>query len=216
MFMVAPRTAKKWAVTGEPLRRYEHDHPGSLIHVDATKFANIPAGGGHKFLSRAQSTRNARQTAHRTGDRGDRAKNWRPRIEIAFIHNVIDDHSRMAYAEIHSDEKAVTAIAVLERAVAWFAEHGVTVERVLSDDGPAYRSYDWRDASTELHITHKCIRQDGNKGGASRFRSCGAPSALFCVCGQVLGVDALGGEDCEVGSLGVKAGAVFADVCGRA
>jgi hypothetical protein len=78
------------------LRRYEHDHPGSLIHVDVTKVANIPDSGGHKFPSRAQSTRNARQTAHRAGDRGDRAKNWRPRIGIAFIHTVIDGPSRMA------------------------------------------------------------------------------------------------------------------------
>ena len=54
-------------VTGEPLRRYEHAHPGSLIHVDVTKFANIPDGGGHKFQ---QSKRNARQTARRTGQRG--------------------------------------------------------------------------------------------------------------------------------------------------
>lgn len=145
-------------VTGEPLRRYEHPHPGSLIHVDVTKFANIPDGGGHKFLSRAQSKHNACQTAHRTGERGDRAKNWRPRIGIAFIHTVIDDHSRMAYAEICSDEKATTAIGVLQRAVAWFADHGVTVQRVLSDNGSAYRSYAWRDACAELHITPKRTR----------------------------------------------------------
>ncbi|GEL99883.1 hypothetical protein CTE05_34300 [Cellulomonas terrae] len=55
-------------VTGEPLRRYEHDHPGSLNHVDVTKFANIPDGGGHKFLSRQQSKSNSRATAHRTGE----------------------------------------------------------------------------------------------------------------------------------------------------
>lgn len=145
-------------VTGEPIRRYEHDHPGSLIHVDVTKFANIPDGGGHKFLSRAQGKRNARQTAHRTGERGDRTKYWSPRIGIAFVHNVIDDHSRMAYAEIRTDEKAVTAIGVLQRAVAWFTERGVIVERVLSDNGSAYRSYAWHDACTELNITPKRTR----------------------------------------------------------
>jgi transposase InsO family protein len=142
-------------VTGEPLRRYEHDHPGSLIHVDVTKFANIPDGGGHKFVSRQQSAHHARQTARRTGERG---KASHPKIGIAFVHTVIDDHSRMAYAEICTDEKAATAIEVLQRAVAWFAEHGVTVERVLSDNGPAYKSFAWRDACTQLRITAKRTR----------------------------------------------------------
>jgi transposase InsO family protein len=142
-------------VTGEPLRRYEHAHPGSLIHVDVTKFANIPDGGGHKFLSQQQSKLNARDTARRTGERG---KRYRPKIGIAFVHTVIDDHSRVAYAEICTDEKAATAIGVLQRAVAWFAERGVTVERVLSDNGSAYRSYAWRDACTELRIIPKRTR----------------------------------------------------------
>jgi transposase InsO family protein len=142
-------------VTGEPLRRYEHAYAGSLIHVDVTKFANIPDGGGHKFVSRQQGQLNARRTARQTGDRG---KGYHPRIGIAFLHTVIDDHSRVAYAEICTDEKAVTAIAVLRRAVAWFTERGVTVERVLSDNGSAYRSYAWRDACTELHITPKRTR----------------------------------------------------------
>jgi transposase InsO family protein len=142
-------------ITGEPLRRYEHAHPGSLIHVDVTKFGNIPDGGGHKFLSRRQSKHNARQTAHRTGERG---KRYHPNIGIAFVHTVIDDHSRIAYAEICTDEKAATAIGVLQRAVAWFADHGVTVERVLSDNGSAYKSYAWRDACNELRITPKRTR----------------------------------------------------------
>jgi transposase InsO family protein len=142
-------------VTGEPLRRYEHPHPGSLIHVDVTKFGNIPDGGGHKFLTRQQSKLNARATAQRTGERG---KRYRPVIGTAFVHTVIDDHSRMAYAEIHQDEKAITAIRVLERAVAWFADHGVAVERVLSDNGAAYRSYAWREACTDLGITPKRTR----------------------------------------------------------
>jgi transposase InsO family protein len=142
-------------VTGEPIRRYEHAHPGSLIHVDVTKFANIPDGGGHKFSTRQQSRINARQTARRTGERG---KGYAPRIGIAFLHTVIDDHSRCAYVEICTDEKAATAIGVLQRAVAWFADHGVTVERVLSDNGAAYRSYAWRDACTELNITPKRTR----------------------------------------------------------
>ena len=142
-------------VTGEPLRRYEHDHPGSLIHVDVTKFANIPDGGGHKFVSRQLSRHHSRLTAHRTGER---TQSYSPKIGIAFVHTVIDDHSRVAYAEICTDEKAVTAIGVLQRAVAWFADYGVTVERVLSDNGSAYMSHAWRDACIALGITPKRTR----------------------------------------------------------
>ena len=93
--------------------------------------------------------------AQRTGLRG---KNYRPLIGTAYVHTVIDDHSRLAYAEICPDEKAATAIGVLHRAVAWFADHGVLVERVLSDNGSAYRSQAWRDACAELGITHKRTR----------------------------------------------------------
>ena len=71
------------------------------------------------------------------------------------MHTVIDDYSRVAYAEIHDDEKAVTAVGVLYRAVAWFAERGVTVERVLSDNGSAYMSHLWRDSCADLGITHQ-------------------------------------------------------------
>ena len=74
------------------------------------------------------------------------------------MHTVIDDYSRVAYAEIHDDEKAVTATAVLYRAVAWFADRGVTVERVLSDNGSAYVSHLWRDSCADLGIEHKRTR----------------------------------------------------------
>lgn len=142
-------------VTGEPLRRYEHPHPGSLIHVDVTKFGNIPDGGGHRFVGRRQGKRNREATATRTGQRHAR---YRPAVGTAILHTVIDDHSRVAYAEIHAEETAATAIAVLRRAAAWFAARGVIVERVLSDNGACYRSYAWRDACTELGIRHKRTR----------------------------------------------------------
>ena len=74
------------------------------------------------------------------------------------MHTVIDDHSRVAYAEIHDDETAATAVGVLRRAVAWFAARGVTVERVLSDNGSAYRSHAWRDTCAELGIRPKRTR----------------------------------------------------------
>ncbi len=155
-------------VTGEQIRRYEHPHPGSMIHVDVTKFGNIPDGGGHRFLSRQQSKHNAQATARRTGERG---KHYKTVIGTAYVHTVIDDHSRIAYAEIGSDEKAATAVDVLRRAVAWFAEHGITVERVLSDNGACYRSYAWRDACTELDITHKRTRpyRPQTNGKCERF-----------------------------------------------
>ncbi|HFH3023356.1 TPA: IS481 family transposase [Pseudomonas aeruginosa] len=140
-------------VTGEPLRRYEHPHPGSLIHVDVTKFGNIPDGGGHRYVGRQQGARNKLATPGLP-----RGKDHKPRTGTAFVHTVIDDHSRVAYAEIWSDEQASTAVGVLERAVAWFAERGVTVERVLSDNGSAYRSHAWRDFCARLGIRHKRTR----------------------------------------------------------
>ena len=139
--------------TGEPIRRYEHDHPGSLIHVDVKKLGNIPTGGGWRFVGRAQGGKN-RRTTFRT----QRSKAHHELLGHAFVHTVIDDHSRVAYAEIHDDETATTAIGVLRRAVSWFAMRGVAVERVLSDNGSCYKSHAWRDACAELQIRHKRTR----------------------------------------------------------
>jgi transposase InsO family protein len=138
--------------TGEVIRRYEHPHPGSMIHVDVTKFGNIPDGGGHRFVSRQQGEKNRIVTPTMV-----RGKNRRPKVGKAFVHTVIDDHSRVAYAEIHTDEKSETAVAVLKRAVSWFAVRGIQVERVLSDNGGAYRSHLWLTCS-ELGITVKKTR----------------------------------------------------------
>jgi len=141
-------------VTGEPIRRYEHPRPGSLIHVDVTKFGNIPDGGGWRYVGKQRGYRNKAQTALRTG----RTPKGHPNIGTAFLHTVIDDHSRVAYAEFCPDETAASAIGVLQRAVEWFADRGVTVERVLSDNGSCYRSHAWRDACQALEITHKRTR----------------------------------------------------------
>jgi transposase InsO family protein len=140
-------------VTGEPVRRYEHPYPGSLIHVDVKKLGNVPDGGGWRYLGRQQGYRNKSATADRTGNR-----TVRPLVGIAYVHTVLDDHSRVAYAEIHDDEKKETAAAVLRRAVAWFAVRGVVVERVLSDNGSCYRSTLWRETCAALGITHKRTR----------------------------------------------------------
>lgn len=139
--------------TGEPARRYEHDRPGSLIHVDVKKLGNIPDGGGWRFVGRQQGDWNRRATP-------DKPRSRRRDVILghAFVHTVIDDHSRVAYAEIHDDEKAVTAIGVLQRAVSWFADHGVRVERVLSDNGSAYKSHAWRHACAELGVKPKFTR----------------------------------------------------------
>ncbi|NUL49531.1 IS481 family transposase, partial [Cellulosimicrobium funkei] len=140
-------------VTGEPIRRYEHPHAGSMIHVDVTKFGNIPDGGGHRFLGRQAGGKNRAATPDKP-----RNAHHNPKMGTAFVHTVVDDHSRVAYAEIHGDEKSVTAIGVLQRAVAWFADRDVVVERVLSDNGSCYRSHAWRDACAALDITPKRTR----------------------------------------------------------
>lgn len=119
------------------------------------KLGNIPDGGGWRFVGRVQGERHREATAARTGNRNTR---WEPRVGKAFVHTVIDDHSRVAYAEIHDDEKAVTAIGVLRRSVVWFADRGITVQRVLSDNGSAYKSHAWRDACIELGIKPKKTR----------------------------------------------------------
>ena len=122
--------------TGEPIRRYEHDEPGSLLHVDVKKLGNIPDGGGWRYTGRQQGGRNRAATPDKP-----RSKHRGPLLGTAFVHTVLDDHSRVAYAEIHDDETGPTATGVLRRAVAWFATRGVLVERVLSDNGASYRSH---------------------------------------------------------------------------
>jgi transposase InsO family protein len=140
-------------VTGEPVRRYEHPEPGDLLHVDVKKLGNIPDGGGWRYVGRAQGIRNRAATP---GKPRNRHRN--PKIGTAFVHTVLDDHSRVAYAEIHDDETAATATEVLRRAVGWFAARNVTIRRVLSDNGSAYRSHRWRDTCKELSITPKRTR----------------------------------------------------------
>jgi len=139
--------------TGEPVRRYEHSRPGDLLHVDVKKLGNIPDGGGWRFVGRVQGDRNRAKTPGKP-----RNRHYNPKIGTAFVHTVLDDHSRVAYAEIHDDETAATAITVLRNAVDWFDARGVTVRRVLSDNGSAYRSNAWRDACHELGISPKRTR----------------------------------------------------------
>jgi transposase InsO family protein len=150
------RVHRLWHVdrrTGEVIRRYEHDYPGSLLHVDVKKIGNIPDGGGWRYVGRAQGRRNKAATP---GLPRNAYRN--PKTGHAYVHTVIDDHSRVAYAEIHNDERKETAVAVLKRAVAWFAARGVKVERVLSDNGSCYKSKLWKQTCHSLGITVKKTR----------------------------------------------------------
>jgi len=130
--------------TGQPIRRYEHDHPGDLVHIDVKKLGNIPAGGGHRFLGRASGKRN------RWADRssGQRSRHHDPLIGHGFIHAAVDDHSRLAYAEIHPDETRETAAGFLARAHAWFADRGLVIQRVLTDNGSCYAATDGATAAS--------------------------------------------------------------------
>ena len=140
-------------VTGEPVRRYGHPAPGDLLHVDVKKLGNIPDGGGWRYVGRAEGRRHRAATPNKP-----RNPYRQPKMGTAYVHTVLDDHTRLAYAQTHDDETATTAVAVLRRAVAWFAARGVTTRRVLSDNGSAYRSHQWRDTCAELGITPKRTR----------------------------------------------------------
>jgi transposase InsO family protein len=142
--------------TGEPIRRYEHDQPGDLIHVDVKKLGKVPDGGGWRYVGKQQGDRNRSATVLRTG--APRNKYRGPLIGTCYLHTVIDDHSRLAYVEARDDETQQTATEVLRNAVAWFAERGVTVKRVLSDNGSCYRSRLWHQTCTDLGITPKKTR----------------------------------------------------------
>jgi transposase InsO family protein len=143
-------------VTGEPVRRYEHAYPGSLVHVDVKKLGNVPDGGGWRFTGRARGLQNRLATGRRTGRHSH--DYGHPLVGTAFIHTVLDDHSRLAYSEIHGDETRETAVSVLRNATAWFAARGVRIERVLSDNGSCYRSKLWAQACAELGVTPKRTR----------------------------------------------------------
>ncbi|MDN5813132.1 IS481 family transposase [Arthrobacter rhombi] len=131
--------------TGRNIRRYEHENPGDLVHVDIKKLGRIPDGGGHKMLGRFDGVRN------KTGAESNRRPGY------MFLHNAVDDHSRLAYTEILDDEKKETAAGFWKRANDYFNSVGITVQRVLTDNGSCYRSHAFRDALGE-DIKHKRTR----------------------------------------------------------
>ena len=119
----------------EPVRRYERDRPGEMIHIDIKKLGRFNRVG-HRI------------TGDRTGQSNSRGIGWE------FVHVCVDDHSRLGFAEVMPDERKESAVAFLKAAVAWYARLGVTIERVMTDNGSCYRSFAWRDACKALGIKH--------------------------------------------------------------
>ena len=131
------RSSKQTAV------RYERDRPGELAHMDVKKIGRIPDGGGWRALGRgAGSIQRDRNTV----------------VGFDYVHSLVDDHSRLAYSEVLPDEKGTTCAAFLERAIAYFAIHGITrIERLMTDNAWAYR-YSLRSVCAHHGIVQKFIR----------------------------------------------------------
>jgi transposase InsO family protein len=146
----------------EPAVRYERSRPGELVHVDVKKLGRIVGGAGWRV-------RGGRQHYNRTftDQRGLRRRT----VGYEYVHIAVDDYSRLAYAEVLPDEKATTAAAFLRRAVAFYRRYGIRVERVLSDNGSAYRSTVHAIACHRLQIKHLRTRpyRPQTNGKAERF-----------------------------------------------
>ena len=145
----------------EPAQRYERQRPGELVHIDVKKLGRIQGGAGHRVTGRR----------HYNPTRTDRAGTRRQTVGWEYVHIAIDDCTRLAYAEVLGDEKATTAIGFLRRAVAFFASHGITVERVLTDNGSPYRSAVHAIACRALRVRHLRTRprRPQTNGKAERF-----------------------------------------------
>ncbi len=130
------------------MRRYEHRHPGGLVHVHIKNLGRIPDGGGWRTqgTSRARRTPGTTTTARRASH---------PVLSYAYIHTAIDDHSGLAYTEILPDEQAATAADFWWRAHAWFINWSITVRAVLTDNGSCYRSRDFAAALDTTGATHR-------------------------------------------------------------
>ncbi|MFC6009423.1 IS481 family transposase, partial [Angustibacter luteus] len=167
-----PRLADTDLATRQAIRRavvrYEHERPGDLVHIDVKKLGRIPDGGGWRVLGRAEGGRNSQ--AHRDLNRPRRVSN-RPNLGYGYLHAAIDDHSRLAYAEILPDEQGATAAAFWTRAHAWFASCGITVSAVLTDNGSCYRSHQFTHALADLAVQHHRTRpyRPQTNGKVERF-----------------------------------------------
>ncbi len=140
--------------SGKVIRRYERSAPGELVHMDVKKLGRIPQGGGWRVRGREAGV-----------PRG------RGRAGYGHIHTMVDDYSRLAYAEVLNDELAATATAFTQRAVTWFHRLGVEVQAVMTDNGSPYRSDLFRDTLAAARIRHLRIRphRPQTNGKAERF-----------------------------------------------
>ncbi len=127
--------------TKDSVVRYQRDRPGELVHVDVKKLAGIPDGGGWRIHGKGNAPTAKRST-----------------VGYRFLHSALDDRTRLVYSEIHANEQAVTAVGFWQRANAWFNAHGITVERVITDNGSCYKSHLWRDTLLAAGITPKRTR----------------------------------------------------------
>jgi transposase InsO family protein len=145
----------------EPAQRYERARPGELIHIDVKKLGRIQGGAGHRISGHQ----------HFNSRKRDAAGVDRKTVGWEYVHVAIDDATRLAYVEVLTDEKATTAIAFLRRAVAHYASYGITVERLITDNGSAYRSTIHAIACRTLAIRHLRTRpyRPQTNGKAERF-----------------------------------------------
>jgi len=143
----------------EPPNRYERRHPGELVHVDIKQLGRIsPRGAGHRMVGN-------RRSQIRPGR--DRSQTTR----FEYVHVMVDDHSRLAYAEVLPTLTASCAVKFLRRGVAWFAEHGVQIQAVMTDNGSAYYAHTHQQALSELGLRHLRTRpyRPRTNGKAERF-----------------------------------------------
>ena len=158
-----PRLAWLDRPTGQVIRRYEKSRPGQLVHVDVKKLGVIRPGGGWRVAGRDSWQQRRTKTEQNAGRR----------VGYDYVHTAIDDHTRLAYAEIHPDEKAATCADFLARAATWFAGHGIDrIEAVMTDNAMNYRrSNAWQATLHQLGATATYIRpyRPQTNGKAERF-----------------------------------------------
>jgi len=142
--------------------RYERSRPGELVHIDVKKLGRIEGGAGWRVRDRRQ---------HYNPTFTDKHGLRRRTVGWEYVHIAVDDYSRLAYAEVLADEKATTAAAFLARAVVFYRRHGITIERVLTDNGGAYRGVVHAVACRTLGIRHLRTRpyRPQTNGKAERF-----------------------------------------------
>jgi transposase InsO family protein len=145
----------------EPARRYERQRPGELIHIDVKKLGRIVDGAGHRITG----------TRRHPTDRRNAVGKLRRAIGWEYVHIAIDDATRLAYAEVLTDETGATAVGFLRRAIAFYAQHGITVQAVLTDNGSAYISSLHALACRVMGIKHIRTRprRPQTNGKAERF-----------------------------------------------